>query len=240
MKFLLDEKSLLLSSLLLGFLFLAFRFLIYFNLPNIEPQQLNAGISSPLLNLELAESPQQIYTILGGPEEEGHYQKITSFRTSLSFSNYYICIYFLYFCGLFELTFRKSQLQIIWKFLFYLTLSATTLCHFAGNYKLDQILQSKSILSMQESFSFLKELSLCKHLLFFFISGVVGMFFWLVEKGYTIKVAGIFLFTSFTLALVGLYKFYLLELAFYFLYLGVACIVIYTTIRFYSNFRKYM
>lgn len=229
------ERKITLATVF-GAIFLTICFIFVYRIPHRNISF--ATIDSPIMAIKLAESVEEIHAILGGPEEEGYYIRLKTLKSALALLYWLVVIYLFYSVALFELGFYKSRLQPAWRLVFYSLLAMSFVLNLIENYKFGLVLEAKSQIVLREKIVWLKELSLLRYFLYFFLSGIIGMFFWLSPRSYLLKISAIFLFTAFTLSLVGLFRYYLLEISFYLFYMGILFVFLANLYQMYQHYRK--
>ncbi|MCB1191053.1 MAG: hypothetical protein H7A23_10625 [Leptospiraceae bacterium] len=173
----------------------------------------HSNLNSTIIALELSSTVEQIRSIVGNPEDENFFVNNNKYIRSVYFDFLYIVSYSSFFIMLFEIGSRKYSPGLILKRLFYFFLLIAIIFDIVENIKLLNVLGNLTKILTDEDVYLLKNISLTKWISIFVLCGINGLLFWLPKKNYLLKAAGLFLFVSFMLSLLGIFKLRLIEVA---------------------------
>ncbi|MCE9500066.1 MAG: hypothetical protein K8R21_06165, partial [Leptospira sp.] len=106
------EKKILITGTVTGLLLFGLTLYMTVSTPNVPIRSNHSGFTSTIIALELAQTKEQIKDIVGGPEDENHYEYLNRFKFSLKLDFLYIFLYIFYFLLLFEVCARENRYEI--------------------------------------------------------------------------------------------------------------------------------
>lgn len=235
-----NESKVLLVSLVSGFFLFVFAVLIYSEIPSDPILTNHSNLNSTLLSLQFSKSIEDIRNIIGGPEHESHYEKINKLKYSVLLDYYYILFYFIFMVSVLEYVHLKNRILGYLKPIFYLALLVAIGFDFYENIKILGVLNSKSEVSIKSNLEYLREINLLKWLCVFIATSIIGLLGWLNRHNVFLKICGLFLFTSFTIALTSYYKLYLIEVAIGMMIFGYGLMYIFLFFQYYPSLKRLM
>ncbi|GBF48733.1 putative membrane protein [Leptospira ryugenii] len=188
-----------------------------------EPySETHSGFRSPIIALEMSETPKHVQDIIGTQETE-EFPKLTSqYRTLNYFDFGFIFCYMAFFAYTGHYAGRRVRSIFLKIFLVMVAvLVVGGFCDLVENILILNLLDSKNAEEMLPSLEYLKSTSQLKWFCLYLYVAVVGIYFWLYEKGLLLRIASVFLVTSFFLGLFSFLKVFLLEIGFVFLVIGM-------------------
>ncbi len=217
----LDRRDLFLFSFFSGLILILCSIYFLFIIPATPVISNHSNLISTIISLELVGNAEDFYNLLGVDDTPKFQFYSDSFSRSIDIDNFYIFLYGLYFLLLFEIGFRSNSFSKRISFIFYSILLLCIIFDLSENYKISSLLNAKSQAQVVESIQNLRLISLIKWFFLFLSSGFIGILFWLSKENILLKVAGLFLFTSFVSCFPGLFRFSLLEIASYIMFFGL-------------------
>lgn len=207
-----NHLTTLLVGLSLGIIFL-------FNLsetPDNPVIQNHSGLSSTFLSITLAANPDEIYGIIGGPEQEEFMDYIDRFKSLLLYDIILIVFYSIFFFQVIGFTYRNSASNLP-VYLLSILIFITAVSDIGQNFQIQAILDSNSAEKMEEPIQVMGVFTLIKWLTLFIVSAFIGMSLWLNEKGIILKVTAVCFFTAFLFYISSFLRPNLIELGILFL-----------------------
>ncbi|MDF3819233.1 hypothetical protein P3G55_04950 [Leptospira sp. 96542] len=182
----------------------------------------HSGFDSPRLALEMAETPKQVWDLIGLPDSLEFFHTTGEFRTLHYFDFGFIFCYlaFLTYTG----HYAGRKVRPIFLKIFMGMVCLLGVAGFADlieNVLILNILDAKTAEEMTPSLEYLKPTSQLKWFCLFGYVGIVAIYFWLYEKSWILRSAAIVFFTGFFLELFSIFKSNLLEMSFPFFALGL-------------------
>ncbi|MDZ4727443.1 MAG: hypothetical protein SH817_14900 [Leptospira sp.] len=203
------------------FLILYSGFLNYFS-PSEPYSENHSGFHSPIIALETAETPKHVQDIIGTIDTEEFPSLTNKYRILNYFDFGFIFCYmaFLAYTGHYAgRRVRSIFLKIFLGMIAILTIGG--FCDLIENILILNLLDSKNAEEMLPSLEYLKSTSQLKWFCLYLYVAIVGIYFWLYEKGLLLRISSVFLVTSFFLGLFSTLRINLLEIGFGFLAFGL-------------------
>jgi hypothetical protein len=216
-------------SAILGLILGIFFVWIQGEIPDEPVHRNHSGFTSPLLALELSSEPEDVYGVLGGPEDEEYLDSIDRFKSRILYDLVLIILYSIYLLQLVGFSYRHSQASFGGYFLSVLV-AVLAILDLVENFQLQSILEATSAEKMEEPLLRLSIVSRFKWAFLFCIAGWLGARAWLYERGWFLKLLAIFLFTSFSFYLASWIRLNLIELGLVFLALGFFTFWVYSVL----------
>ncbi|MCC6274625.1 MAG: hypothetical protein IT569_02085, partial [Leptospiraceae bacterium] len=160
------------------------------------------------------------------------------FKDSLYWDAFYIVSYVMFFGFLFELAIRYANESNLYRIFFYFAIATAGVFDFLENYRILQVLNSRSEELIAVNLLNLKEYSLVKWVSLFLSTSIIGLLFWISDRGLFLKLSSFFLFPTFFLSLVGIQKLKLIEISLLFLTAGLLIVFFYIVKETVHSFRK--
>jgi hypothetical protein len=203
------------------FLLLYSGFLNHFS-PAEPYSETHSGFHSPIIALETAETPKHVQDIIGTIDTEEFPTLTNQYRILSYFDFGFIFCYmaFLAYTGHYAgRRVRKIFLKIFLGMIVLLVVGG--FCDLVENILILNLLDSKNAEEMLPSLEYLKSTSQLKWFCLFLYLAIVGIYFWLYEKGWLLRVSSVLFLTAFFLGLFSLIRISLLEIAFGFMSVGL-------------------
>ena len=216
-----DKRDLYLVAFFSGLLLILCAIYSLFIIPSSPAVSNHSNLNSTILSLELLESVEEYNNLLGAYDSPKYQNYSDSFSKSIDIDNFFIFLYGVYFLALYEIGFRSNPFNKKISLGFYLIILLCIILDLLENYKIVNLLNSKTQDELKNTLESLRYISLSKWFFLFLCSGIIGVQFWLSREKILLKIVGLFLFTSFISSLPGLLRFNLLEIASYILYFGL-------------------
>ncbi|MCC5814670.1 MAG: hypothetical protein JJT78_07940 [Leptospira sp.] len=216
-----------LATIIVG-IFLGIGFLlIHREIPDEPVLRNHSGLTSTILGISLANIPDDIYGILGGPENEEFMSYIEQFKSVLLYQIVLIVLYVIFFLQIIGFSYRNSE-KIGQVYFLSGLLILSALGDIGENFQLQAILDANSEDKMLQPLALLSWFTNLKWGLLFAIAGYLSMRLWLYEKGIILKTQAIFMQTAFLFWLSSFIRLNLIELGILFLILSFILFWIYS------------
>lgn len=203
------------------FLLLYSGFLNHFS-PSEPYSETHSGFHSPIIALETAETPKHVQDIIGTIDTEEFPGLTNQYRILNYFDFGFIFCYmaFLAYTGHYAgRRVRSIFLKIFLGMIVLLIIGG--FCDLVENILILNLLDSKNAEEMLPSLEYLKSTSQLKWFCLLLYVAIVGIYFWLYERGWLLRISSILFLTAFFLGLFSLIRISLLEIAFGFMSLGL-------------------
>jgi len=203
------------------FLLLYSGFLNHFS-PSEPYSETHSGFHSPVIALETAETPKHVQDIIGTIDTEEFPSLTNQYRILSYFDFGFIFCYmaFLAYTGHYAgRRVRKIFLKIFLGMVVLLVIGG--FCDLVENILILNLLDSKNAEEMLPSLEYLKSTSQLKWFCLFLYVAIIGIYFWLYEKGWLLRFSAILFLTAFFLGLFSMIRISLLEIAFGFMSIGL-------------------
>jgi hypothetical protein len=190
--------------------------------PDEPYSETHSGFRSPIIALETAETPKHVQDIIGTQETEEFASLTYKYRILNYFDFGFIFCYmaFLAYTGHYAgRRVRSIFLKIFLGMLFLLVIAG--FCDLVENILILNLLDSKNAQEMLPSLEYLKSTSQLKWFCLLTYVAIIGIYFWLYERGLLLRIASVLLLTAFFLGLFSLIRINLLEIAFGFMLCGL-------------------
>lgn len=208
-----------LASLAVGILLGAVFLSNYLSTPEEPVIQNHSGLTSTLLAMSSAQSPDEIYGILGGPEHEEFMEYTDRFKSIILRDFAQILLSTIYLLQILGFAFRnQDRPQLVYSLSLFGILAGV--CDGLQNFQLQSILDATSAEKMEDPMRWLSFAFSSKWLFTFLLAGYLGGKLWLNEKGLILRFTSLMLFTSFSFYLASNLRPNLIELGILFLVLG--------------------
>jgi hypothetical protein len=208
---------------ILGFLTL----FISASTPMTPVNQIHGGYTSTMIAFEMAEEPDDIYGIIGGPEDEEYLDYVDQFKSLILYDLIFIILYVVFYLQI--ISFLHRDRPSAWSYyLASLLIALSGVSDLCENFQMQAILDASSSEKMLEPLKYLKIFTQFKWGIIFAINGWLGIRIWLDENGFLHKGISICLFTSFLFYLSSFLKENTIELGILFLALGFSMFWIYS------------
>lgn len=203
------------------FLLLYSGFLNYFS-PAEPYAETHSGFRSPIIALETAETPKHVQDIIGTIDTEEFPGLTKNYRILNYFDFGFIFCYMAFLAYTGHYAGRRVRTIFLRIFLgMILLLIIGGFCDLVENILILNLLDSKNAEEMLPSLEYLKSTSQMKWFCLLTYSAIVGIYFWLYEKGFLLRFSSVMLLTSFFLGLFSIVRIHLLEIAFAFMAIGL-------------------
>ncbi len=190
--------------------------------PSEPYSETHSGFHSPIIALETAETPKQVQDILGTIDTEEFPGLTNQYRILNYFDFGFIFCYMAFFAYTGHYAGRRVRSIFLKIFLGMIVLLVVGgFCDLVENILILNLLDSKNAEEMLPSLEYLKSTSQMKWFCLLTYTAIVGIYFWLYEKGWLLRISSIFLLTSFFLGLFSFLRICLLEIAFGFMCFGL-------------------
>lgn len=216
-----DKRDLYLLAFFSGLLLILCSVYSLLIIPSTPAISNHSNLNSTILSLELLESVEDYNNLLGAYDSPKYQNYSDCFSKSIDIDNFFIFLYGIYFLVLYEIGFRSNPFNKKISLGFYLIILLCIVLDLLENYKIVNLLNSKTQDEIKIALNSLRYISLSKWFFLFLGSGVIGVLFWLSSEKFLVKIVGVLLFTSFVSSLLGLFRLNLLEIASYILYFGL-------------------
>ncbi|NCN10192.1 MAG: hypothetical protein GW938_10145 [Leptospira sp.] len=195
--------------------------------PVTAVNQIHSGYSSTLIALELAQEPEDVYGIIGGPEDEEYMDYVDHFKSLILYDLVFIILYVIFYLQI--ITFIYRDQSTAWGFyLSSILVALSGVSDLGENFQLQAILEASSPEKMSEPLYLLGIFTHIKWGLIFLINAWIGIKLWLYERGTIHKAVAIAMFTSFMFYAACFLKPNLLELGILFLAISFILFWIYS------------
>jgi hypothetical protein len=195
--------------------------------PVTPVNSIHSGYSSTLIALELASEPEDVYGILGGPEDEEYMDYVDRFKSLILYDLVFIILYVIFYLQIIAFIYRDQPTA--WGFyLISILVALSGVSDLGENFQLQALLEASSPEKMSEPLHLLRIFTHGKWGLIFFINAWIGIKLWLYERGTIHKAVAIAMFTSFMFYASCYLKPNLIELGILFLAIGFILFWIYS------------
>ncbi|TGL59681.1 hypothetical protein EHQ58_08010 [Leptospira ognonensis] len=203
------------------FLLLYSGFLNHFS-PAEAYSETHSGFHSPIIALETAETPKQVQDIIGTIDTEEFPGLTNQYRILNYFDFGFIFCYMAFLAYTGHYAGRRVRSIFLKIFLCMVVLLIIGgFCDLVENILILNLLDSKNAEEMLPSLEYLKSTSQLKWFCLLLYVAIVGIYFWLYERGWLLRISSVLLLTAFFLGLFSLIRISLLEIAFGFMSLGL-------------------
>jgi hypothetical protein len=183
----------------------------------------HSGFESPLLALEMSETPKQVQDIIGLPDTIEYFHLSNEYRTLHYFDFGFILCYmaFLTYTGHYAgRKVRRIFLKIFMGMILVLVVGG--FADLIENILILNLLDAKGPEEMIASLEYLKPTSQLKWFCLFAYAVVVSVYFWLYESGWILKTSAFFLASGFFIQLFSIFRTNLLEISFPMFLMGLS------------------
>ncbi len=214
------------TGLLFGILF----FWLNSQIPEAPVIRNHSGLSSVYLGLTLANTPDEIYEILGGPENEEFLVYVEKFKSIQFYYPGIIVLYVVFYVQMIGFSLRNSyeDSRIVLRTILIILGGIADICEAL---QVQKILDANTISKIEAYIFYRKIFSNFKWFCLFSVAGILAVQIWLNEKGLILKLYSIFMLSSFFFYLSSFIRKSSIELGILFLITGGSLFWIYSLLR---------
>ena len=178
----------------LGFILIIFLSYMFYLVPGEPVYKNHSGIRSTIIALELSSSYSEVLDIIGKPGDPILESNVERYIQSIEIDYFFIFLYASFCIGIFEKSFRMSNLDKNIRVVFSILLILVILLDAFENFFLTEVLNS-NLLSPRDSLTeIVFYISLLKWVGFFGVIGLIGLVLWLGSNDAFLRIISLFLF----------------------------------------------
>lgn len=175
----------------------------------------HSGFESPLLALEMSETPKEVQDIIGLPDTIEYFHLTNDYKTLHYFDFGFILCYMAFLTYTGHYAGRKVRSIFLNIFMgMILLLVVGGFADLIENILILNLLDAKSPEEMTASLEYLKSTSQLKWFCLFSYVSVIAVYFWLYEDGWILKSSAFFLASGFFIQMFSIFKVNLIEISF--------------------------